>query len=86
MALQAIDWLTVMWAPILPHSSEQVHRYLGYTAPLFGRQYTQDVVDARGTHRVLRYDHSAATGTWAPSTLPAGQALREPAGAVCEAG
>jgi len=79
VALQAIDWLSVMWGPILPHSSEQVHSYLGYAEPIFGTLYTEEVVDARGKHLVLRYDHSAATGRWAPSTLVVGQALREPA-------
>jgi methionyl-tRNA synthetase len=79
VALQAIDWLKLMWGPILPHSSEQLHRYLGYREPLFGRQYTEQVVDARGVHRVLRYDHTPATGRWEATTLAAGQALAEPA-------
>jgi methionyl-tRNA synthetase len=79
VALQAIDWLKLMWGPILPHSSEQLHRYLGYSQPLFGRQYTEDVADARGVHRVLRYDHAPATGRWAAAALPVGQALAEPA-------
>ena len=57
--MQAIDWLKVMWSPILPHSSEQLHELLGYDAPLFGRQYTESVADARGEHLVLRYDGSA---------------------------
>lgn len=78
VALQAIDWLKLLWSPILPHSSEQVHSYLGYDQPLFGRQYTQLVEDARGQHLVLRYDHSPASGRWAAQPLPAGQTLREP--------
>jgi methionyl-tRNA synthetase len=78
VALQAIDWLSILWGPILPHSSEQVHHFLGYDRPLFGRQYTEEIVDGRGKHSVLRYDHRPATGRWAPATLPAGQALREP--------
>ena len=78
VALQAIDWLKLMWAPILPHSSAQIHALLGYEGTLFGRQYTQDVTDARGTHQVLRYDHGAAVGRWEPTTLPAGQSLQQP--------
>jgi methionyl-tRNA synthetase len=78
VALQAIDWLSVLWSPILPHSSEEVHRFLGYDQPLFGRQYTETVTDGRGQHLVLRYDHSPATGRWAAGTLPPGQTLREP--------
>ena len=79
VALQAIDWLKMLWAPILPHTSQQLHEFLGYEGQLFGRQYTQVVTDARGEHRVLRYDNSTATGTWEPGTLAPGQALRQPA-------
>lgn len=78
VALQAIDWLKLMWGPVLPHSSEQLHAMLGYTQPLWGRQYTEIVSDARGQHQALRYDHSAASGRWVAEPLPAGQALQEP--------
>ncbi|HXF61710.1 MAG TPA: methionine--tRNA ligase [Caldilineaceae bacterium] len=78
VALQAIDWLKLLWAPILPQSSETLHRMLGYDQPLFGRQYTERVEDARGSHLVLRYDHTGATGRWEAGTLPPGQAMREP--------
>jgi methionyl-tRNA synthetase len=78
VALQAIDWLKLMWGPVLPHSSEQLHAMLGYTQPLWGRQYTEIVPDARGQHQALRYDHSSASGRWVAEPLPAGQALQEP--------
>lgn len=78
VALQAIDWLKLMWGPILPHSSEQLHAMLGYSQPLWGRQYTETIVDARGTHVTLRYDHKAASAQWRAEPLPAGQALQEP--------
>jgi methionyl-tRNA synthetase len=78
VALQAIDWLKLFWAPILPASSEAVHSYLGYTTPLFGRQYTEVVSDVRGTHRVLRYDHTGATGRWTAESLPPGQTMQAP--------
>ena len=78
VALQAIDWLKILWAPILPHTSQQLHEFLGYDGQLFGRQYTQTVKDARGEHLVLRYDNSTAIGHWEPGTLVPGQALRQP--------
>ncbi len=78
VALQAIDWLKLIWAPILPHSSDQVHSMLGYDGSLFGRMYTERVEDARGDHLTLQYDHTGAQGVWALSELPAGQALRQP--------
>ena len=78
VALQAIDWLKLIWGPILPHASEQIHAMLGYPGQVFGRQYTERVADARGEHLVLRYDHTPALGRWEPGTLPVGQAMREP--------
>ena len=78
VALQAIDWLKVLWSPILPHASEQLNEMLGYDQPIFGRQFTEMVDDARGSHQVLRYDPAGAVGRWDADTLPAGQALRKP--------
>ena len=78
VALQAIDWLKVIWAPILPHTAQQLHEFLGYDGQLFGRQYTRTVSDARGEHEVLLYDHAAATGRWEAGRLAAGQVLRSP--------
>jgi methionyl-tRNA synthetase len=78
VALQAIDWLKLLWAPILPHTSEELHQLLGYDRPLFGRQYTERIEDARGSHLVLRYDHTSASGVWHPEALQPGQSLREP--------
>ena len=78
VTLQAIDWLKLLWAPILPHSSEQLHQYLGYSDPLFGQLETTDVEDDRGSHVVLRYDHGGACGVWQAQTLAAGQNLRKP--------
>lgn len=77
VALQCIDWLKTMWAPILPHSCQLLHEYLGYDGQLFGRQFTETHEDARGSHMILRYDHSSAIGTWMPSDLKAGHPLRE---------
>ena len=79
VTLQAIDWLKLLWAPILPHSSEQLHRYLGYSEPLFGQLDTTAVDDDRGSHLVLRYDHGRACGVWQAQPLAAGQLLRKPA-------
>ena len=78
VAMQAIDWLSILWSPVLPFSSEKVRSYLGYEGPFWGRQYTVRVEDARGSHLALRYDNSAARGRWEAGTLPAGQAMRAP--------
>ncbi len=78
VALQSIDWLKILWSPILPHSSQQLHEMLGYDGLLFGRQYTETVHDERGSHLVLRYDHGNATGRWEAGRLFPGQTLRQP--------
>jgi methionyl-tRNA synthetase len=78
VALQAIEWLAVLWSPILPFSSEKVRYYLGYTDALFGRQFTERVEDSRGSHLVLRYDDNAARGAWEAGTLTPGQKMNEP--------
>ena len=79
VALQCIEWLKTMWAPILPESSQLIHETLGFAGPLAGRQFVEEVTEAGGSrHQVLRYDHAAAVGRWEPVTLPIGQAMRTP--------
>ena len=75
-ALCAINDLKVLLAPFLPWTSEELHRQLGYTEPLFGRQWTETQADALGEHEVLRYDGSPATGHWQPERLAVGQPIR----------
>jgi methionyl-tRNA synthetase len=92
-ALKAIDSLKVMFAPFLPFTSERLHGFLGYETPLFGEQYTEDVTDSLGTHKVLRYKPfalrspsdllgSGAGGEvearWKPSELKPGAKLNQP--------
>jgi methionyl-tRNA synthetase len=75
VALQAIEWLKILWAPILPFSSQSIHEMLGFGGSLFGTQSTQMVSDARGVHQVLQYDHTDAIGVWEATDLPSGQAF-----------
>ncbi len=77
-ALRCIDSLKVLFAPFLPHTSEALHRALGYTRPLFGAQKVETVEDALGEHTVLRYDPTGASGRWEPSQLPPGQPIQKP--------
>jgi methionyl-tRNA synthetase len=78
-ALRCIDALKVMFAPILPFTSERLHQFLGYDAPLFGEQYTETVSDELGDHTVLRYRPVPLASGWQPSELAPGAALRQPA-------
>jgi methionyl-tRNA synthetase len=77
--LRVVDNLKTILAPILPHTAQKLHEYLGYAGQLFGTQQVVEYQEETRSHRALTYDHSGAVGTWAASELPAGQALREPA-------
>lgn len=80
-ALKAIDSLKVLFSPVLPFTSQKLHTIFGYTTPLFGTAYLQNVPDALGEHTVLRYKapSDAATSAWKPSQLHPGQPLNPPA-------
>ncbi len=82
-ALKAIDSLKVMFSPFLPFTAERLHGFFGYENPLFGEQFTEDVTDSLGTHKVLRYragsGESATRPQWRPSELKPGQKLNQPA-------
>jgi methionyl-tRNA synthetase len=77
--LRAVDNLKTILAPILPHTAQQLHEYLGYDGQLFGTQHVVEYQEETRSHRALTYDHSGAIGTWAKSELPPAQALRAPA-------
>jgi methionyl-tRNA synthetase len=76
-ALKAIDSLKVMFAPFIPFTSERLHGFFGYETPLFGEQYTEEVTDAIGSHKVLRYKPVEGI-QWKPSDLKPGQKLNQP--------
>jgi methionyl-tRNA synthetase len=77
--LRAVDNLKTLLAPILPHTAQQLHEYLGHEGQLFGTQQVIEYDEQTRSHRALTYDHSGAIGTWAKSELLPGQVLREPA-------
>ncbi len=84
VVLRVVDNLKIILSPILPHTAQRLHEYLGYEGRLFGRQqvveYREDASHGGvRSHKALTYDHSGAVGTWTPSQLPPGQALRKPA-------
>jgi methionyl-tRNA synthetase len=85
--LRAVDNLKTILSPILPHTAQQLHEYLGYDGQpfgfaqgkLFGTQHVVEYEEETRSHQALTYDHSGAVGKWEPSKLPPGQALRRPA-------
>jgi len=77
--LRVVDNLKTLLSPVLPHTAQDLHEYLGYDGKLFGTQRVIDVQERERNHRALTYNPAGAVGRWAPSRLPAGQALRRPA-------
>ena len=79
VALQAIDWLKIIFCPFLPFSSQRLHEYLGYEGNLIGRLYIETIQEETRAHQALRYDGRGTVGRWAAEKLPPGQPLRQPA-------
>jgi methionyl-tRNA synthetase len=77
--LRAVDNLKTILAPILPHTAQKLHEYLGYDGQLFGPQHVVECQEETRAHQALTYDHTGAISTWTKSELPPGQALRQPA-------
>jgi methionyl-tRNA synthetase len=79
VALRCVDSLKTLLAPFLPFTSQVVHELLGYDGYLAGPLEIRNVTEEDGsTHNVLTGDYASWVGSWSPSELPAGQALREP--------
>ena len=80
-SVRAVDNLKTILAPTLcvPHTAQRLHEYLGYEGQLFGTQHVVEYEEETRSHKALTYHHSGAISTWAPSALPARQALRAPA-------
>ncbi|HEY5118322.1 MAG TPA: methionine--tRNA ligase [Anaerolineales bacterium] len=77
-ALQVIDSLKTLLAPIIPFSSDELQSGFGRKGQLFGTQRIEQRSDALGSRPVLVYDPSGAAGKWEPSRLEPGQPLAEP--------
>jgi methionyl-tRNA synthetase len=81
VALQAIDSLKMLFAPVLPFSSELLHRALGYHEPLFGVTRIEQTGTGQDVHHVLRYRAAPAEGRvdrWRPGMLPGDHAIEQP--------
>ncbi|MCB8922798.1 MAG: methionine--tRNA ligase [Ardenticatenaceae bacterium] len=77
-ALQAINGLKVLWAPILPHTSQQLHELLGEAGTLFGQQKVETYQESTRSHVGLTYDGTSAVGIWLRGEVPVGRQLPKP--------
>ena len=83
IAMQALDWLKLIFSPFLPHTSEALHRYFGYDQPLFGDLVTREVQDDLSIHTVMLYEPGEALSgqgqdLWQPVVLVPGAPFRKP--------
>jgi methionyl-tRNA synthetase len=79
VALRVVDSLKTLFLPFLPFSSQALHELLGYDGWIAGPLEIRAVEEEGGaTHNILTGDYTSWGGTWAPSELAPGQALREP--------
>jgi methionyl-tRNA synthetase len=58
--LRAVDNLKTILAPILPHTAQKLHEYLGYEGQLFGTQQVVEYQEKTRSHQALTYDHTGA--------------------------
>ncbi|MCA9946030.1 MAG: methionine--tRNA ligase, partial [Anaerolineales bacterium] len=76
--LQAISGLKVLWAPILPFTSQTLHELLGESGTLFGEQVVEEYAESSKTHRGLTYKGETAVGQWSRTEIPIGRILPKP--------
>jgi methionyl-tRNA synthetase len=79
-ALRCVDSLKTLITPFLPFTSQKLHELLGYAGYIAGPLLFREYTEADGnSHRVLTGDYETWVGEWAPSALPPGQKLLQPA-------
>ncbi|MBN1483613.1 MAG: methionine--tRNA ligase [Chloroflexia bacterium] len=76
VALRLVDSLKTLFCPFMPHTSQQLHRLLGYPGTIVGELEMEETDYEGRAHRFYRWNPGAWEGCWAPSELPAGQQLR----------
>jgi methionyl-tRNA synthetase len=78
VCLRCVDSLKTLFTPFMPFSSQTLHELLGHEGLIAGPLEFREVEDDGDTHTVLTGDYVSWAGSWAPSELAPGQALREP--------
>lgn len=77
-AIQAINGLKVLFAPVLPFTSEVLHGLLGEEGQLFGRPVVATYQEQTRSHTALTYDPAGAVGKWERTEIPVGRQLPAP--------
>ena len=77
-AVQAINGLKILWAPVLPFTSQRLHEMLGEDGRLFGVQKVETYQEQTCSHIALTYDPAGAVGHWERTEIPVGRQLPQP--------
>jgi methionyl-tRNA synthetase len=78
VCLRCVDSLKTLFTPFMPFSSQTLHELLGHEGSIAGPLEFREIEDDGDTHTVLTGDYGSWVGSWQPSELAPGQALREP--------
>jgi methionyl-tRNA synthetase len=78
VTLRCIDNLKTFFTPFLPFTSQALHQLLGYDDVIAGELEFQEIREESVPYTVLTGDYESWVGSWQPSALAPGQALREP--------
>jgi len=82
VAMRAIDSLKLMFAPVLPHTCEQIHQTFGYQEPLFGETSIAEHTESGAPYEVLEYrlndSERAGVDRFKVSDLKAGTPFLKP--------
>ncbi|HCB48039.1 MAG TPA: methionine--tRNA ligase [Chloroflexi bacterium] len=77
-AIQAINGLKILFAPVLPFTCQGLHEMLGENGQLFGRPVIKEYKENTRDHVALTYDGSEAIGQWERTEIPVGRKLPKP--------
>jgi methionyl-tRNA synthetase len=77
-AIQAINGLKILFAPVLPFTCQGLHEMLGENGQLFGRPVIKEYKENTRGHVALTYDGSEAIGQWERTEIPVGRKLPKP--------
>ena len=78
VALQALSALKVLFAPVLPFTSQKLHALPGEDGQIFGDLVIREYEESTRNHLGLTYDGSNASGVWARVEVPIGRKLPKP--------
>ncbi|MBC8160197.1 MAG: methionine--tRNA ligase [Roseiflexaceae bacterium] len=78
VCLRVIDTLKILFAPVLPFSSQQLHELLGYTGTISPQPRIAEARDKDGGTRQVLSGEYATGAVWAQSQLAAGQIIQPP--------